>query len=450
LDNLAQAQTTLAQAATLLASNVMSDAQGRERNALTELVAARKVFQKSVSDDPKAFEDSQEPDITTAEPTKKLAQIAEFRDEARAAREFLDKSLAQQRDVDREALSTPRSGLPGLADKEQKLQKALEDFESDHPDAFKGSQTEAQQARQALADVADAMRKKNRNAPDAAHRATQDMEKLGEAMQSHSADKQLADMYRCKEMLDAQIQTFDRATQPDSTVSATQLRQTADDAQKTLNQLKAAVEQEPTRDAFGPPLREALTGQNKVDIDAKLYQVRFAEDNATRKQRSGEAADALGKVSRAFADSEPKPLQTARRNDSLKPDTAGGFDQGMAELDSLVKQLESGRKISPSDEAKQGRQALAYLQGALAEQLQDSKRADEFVAELQDALKTDRPIDPARLKRLMDELQRFSVETSEHLAANDQKPDVTNIDPSHLPPAYRGRIQKYFQKLSEK
>jgi hypothetical protein len=28
-------------------------------------------------------------------------------------------------------------------------------------------------------------------------------------------------------------------------------------------------------------------------------------------------------------------------------------------------------------------------------------------------------------------------------------PEMTSIDPSRLPPAYRGRIQKYYQKLSD-
>jgi len=36
------------------------------------------------------------------------------------------------------------------------------------------------------------------------------------------------------------------------------------------------------------------------------------------------------------------------------------------------------------------------------------------------------------------------------LARQEDQPDVSNIDPAHLPAAYRGRIQKYFQKLSEK
>ena len=69
---------------------------------------------------------------------------------------------------------------------------------------------------------------------------------------------------------------------------------------------------------------------------------------------------------------------------------------------------------------------------------------------LDKVLKGEQPLDIGDLRKLLQDLQHFSVETSSRLAKNEEKPDVNNIDPSRLPPAYRGRIQKYFQKLSEK
>jgi hypothetical protein len=47
-------------------------------------------------------------------------------------------------------------------------------------------------------------------------------------------------------------------------------------------------------------------------------------------------------------------------------------------------------------------------------------------------------------------LRSFSVETSARRATSEDKPEVSGIDPSKLPPAYRGRIEEYFKKLSEK
>jgi hypothetical protein len=65
-------------------------------------------------------------------------------------------------------------------------------------------------------------------------------------------------------------------------------------------------------------------------------------------------------------------------------------------------------------------------------------------------LKDEKPLDADDLKSLISELQHFSVETTDQMSKREDKPEVTNIDPTRLPPAYRGRITKYFQRLSEK
>jgi hypothetical protein len=49
----------------------------------------------------------------------------------------------------------------------------------------------------------------------------------------------------------------------------------------------------------------------------------------------------------------------------------------------------------------------------------------------------------------MDQLRNFSVEVADK-QGKKENPEITNIDPSRLPPAYRGRIEKYYEKLSER
>ena len=81
---------------------------------MAELVAARKMFQKAVSDYPSEFGDSnKEPPPPTAEAQKKLNdkklnEMAEFRNEAKAAQQFVDKTLEQQRNLEQEIRTTPR------------------------------------------------------------------------------------------------------------------------------------------------------------------------------------------------------------------------------------------------------------------------------------------------------------------------------------------------------
>src|SRR5207302_9391490 len=176
------------------------------------------------------------------------------------------------------------------------------------------------------------LQKKSGNARQAAQEATQQLEKFSEAMQGHTAGQQLANAYKLKQMLDQQIQTLDRRAQGDEKVSDVALEKTAGEARDTIGQLKKMAEEEPTRDDFGPALRDSLSGQNKVDLDARLSQLEQAARQARQdaaspnpqanppeqtnrlsqqqgpstQEQAGQAKAALSKVSKAFEASQPK------------------------------------------------------------------------------------------------------------------------------------------------
>jgi hypothetical protein len=301
-------------------------------------------------------------------------------------------------------------------------------------------------------EAADSLQRKRTEARTATQQATQQLEKLTEAMKSESAGRQLADAYKLKQMLDKQIQTFGKCANPGAGegVSNAEVDRTASEARDTLNQLKKVAEQEPTRDAFGPPLRTALSGTNKVELDSKLARLQLAQDEPTKRERAGDARDALGKVSKAFEESEPKAMQMAQKQDSLKPGDQDSFNMGMSELESLLKQLEDKRQLSREKQGKQGKEALGNLRAGVRSKYGDNDRGTQLLAKLDQMLKAEQPIEVEDLRSLVNELQHFSVETADQMERKQDKPEVTNIDPTRLPPAYRGRIQKYFEKLSEK
>jgi hypothetical protein len=459
LDNLAKAEKSLDRAGKLLSDNVMNEAQNRERRALAELVAARKMFQKAVSDNPEAFAgDSQGEDVGPTADTlktlneKKLNEMAEFRNEAKAAQQFVEQTLQQQRTLEQATRTTPRTGYARLGDEESQLQKSLSDFEQLHPRAFKGTEAEAQQTQDAMTKAADSLQKRGTDARATTQQATQQLEKFTEAMKGEAAGQQLADAYKLKQMLDKQIQTFGKCANPGpgGQMSDAELDRTASEARETLNQLKKVAEQEPTRDAFGPPLRTALSGTNKVDLDSKLARLQLAQDEPAKRERAGDAKEALGKVSKAFDESEPKAMQMAQKQDSLKAGDQDSFNAGMSELESLLKQLEGKRPLSRENQGKQGQEALGNLRAGVRSMYGDSEPGTQLLAKLDQMLKGEQPIEIEDLRKLIGELQHFSVETADQMERKQDKPEVTNIDPTRLPPAYRGRIQKYFEKLSEK
>ena len=107
--------------------------------------------------------------------------------------------------------------------------------------------------------------------------------------------------------------------------------------------------------------------------------------------------------------------------------------------------------LSGEDQAKEGAEALYNLQTGLRETDGSNERGNQIMLHLEEELKKgESPLDLENLQKLMEQLQRFSLELSAVEAKKEDKPEVTNIDPTRLPPAYRGRIEKYFQKLSEK
>jgi hypothetical protein len=451
LDNLAKGGKSLNQASTLIKNNAMNEAPNRERSALSELIAARKIFQKAVSENPSAFDEPKdEEESPVADASKRLNQMAEFRNEAKAAQQFVQKALEQQQSLERRAKTQSPGTYSKLASEERQLEKSLEDFKQQHPQAFNGTDSESQAAEKAMSKAADSLQNKSADGAKTAQEASEGLEKLGQAMAANSATQQLADAYKLKQMLDQQGKAFAQYAEGTNNISDNALQKTAGEARETLNQLKRVAEQEPTRDAFGDPLRDALSGTNKVDLDAKLNQLQMASGDASAKrEQAGQARDGLGKVSKAFGASEPGAMQMAQKSDALKSGAQDNFGLGMAELDSLIKQLEKSNQISQQDQKKQGQEALYNLQLGLREQYGNNDRGNQILLSMNQMLQTN-VLDAESLKKLMDQLQHFSVETSDHLAKKEDKPDVTNIDPTRLPPAYRGRIQKYFQKLSEK
>src|SRR5207237_3084484 len=140
-------------------NHVMDEAQNRERSALAELAAVRKSFQKALSENPSAFDEpkpGEDESPPVADSAKKLSEIAEFRNEAKAAQDLVEKTLQQQKNLEQKARANPRDNFPNLAEQQKQLQQSLQAFQQQHPKAFKGAEEQSQQSQQAMRQAAEA------------------------------------------------------------------------------------------------------------------------------------------------------------------------------------------------------------------------------------------------------------------------------------------------------
>jgi hypothetical protein len=450
LDQLAKAEGELGKASKALTDNAFPEAQNKERSALAELVAARKAFQKVVNENPSQFDEKKEEDPQQASATdqNELKEIAEYRNQAKAAEDLINKTLAKERDIAQKARTQTRTNYTRLAVEQTILQSNLEKFQGQNPEAFRDAQKEFSQVTNAMKRTYDSLVRQNATARTNSQQTVENLEKLQSAMQRKSAEQQLADAHKLKQMLDRQVQTMQQCQNSGDGLSSELMQGTANQAQQTVQELKKAAEQQPTRDQFGPELQQALSNTNVAKINQQLANLRQSQTPEQRKEAAGEAGKELEKVSQAFEQSLPEALKAARKSDSLKPDPGESLDLGLAQLESLIKQLE--KQKNGKDQGKQGQEALVNLQTGMRDQYGSNEKGNQIMVRVEKALKAGEAPDVANLRKLMDELQKFSVEMKSQVAKKEEKVEVTNIDPASLPPAYRGRIQKYFQKLSEK
>jgi predicted DNA-binding ribbon-helix-helix protein len=454
LDHLAKAESWMTSATTNLLNEV-STGLSQEQSALKELVASRKSFQKTITENPEAFEgqdgNDHGSDMTRiAEPSDKLKTMAEFRNEAKAMRDLVKQTLRQQEDLAQRAAVKPRAEYPKLAQEEKKLREGLEEFKSAHPEAFKPLEESFADALKAMKDSEEALEKKTAAARENPKKAAEKLAALDRQMESRQLVKDLSNAYQLKKMLDQQIEQFSKLEQQPDSFNQEQLEQLAEETKQTTAELKKLAEEQPTRDAFGPKLRDELKDEKKQQLDAKVAAACQSPMASGRPQAAGAAKSDLARVSQAFTESQPQVLQQAQANDPFQQGSDEAFQLGLKQLESLLRQKQNGRPLPAQDEQSQRREAFQNLMQGLSRQDGNNNEYGRDVIALIERELRDRgePIDIEALKKLQEKLTRFAVEMQDE-AKPDEKA-MTYIDPARLPPSYRGPIEKYFQKLSEK
>ncbi|MEO6035994.1 MAG: hypothetical protein ABIQ35_12130, partial [Verrucomicrobiota bacterium] len=451
LDQLALSEKTLSKASGSLRQNQMPVAKSEEREALKQLIETRKMFQKTVSNDPDAFDqkkDKPEDDVSPiADDAKdKLKEMAEFRNEEKATKEFVKQTLEKQQALAAKASKARATNYTALAQQQRDLKTELEQFQAQHPQVFKQVTNESAQATAAMEKAAGDLEKKSVSAKKQPQAASEKLEELSKGLDDEISNEQLSNAYKLKKLLDQQIGKLEQA---DKKPDAQQLQKTAQQAKETTDQLKQTAEQKPTSDLFGDELAKSLNNENKKSLDKTLNELAQSSSPENQPDLALKAKEGLQKVSKAFEQSQPQALQQAKKNDALKEGDQNSFEKGMSQLQGLLNRLQNNKPLSPGDLKKLQQETSFNLQDGLNSLYGSNENSKKMLLMIEEELKEKgHPIDIEGLKKLMTELEHFSAEVKDPSKKSDD-PVVTNIDPTRLPPAYRGRVEKYFRKLSE-
>src|SRR5262249_49336086 len=173
-----------------------------------------KQFQKAIAENADYLARREKEKSEKADPSEgMLKKIAEFRDEAKAARDFVKKALDRQRDLARQAGSSSPARQRGLAQDEDALRRslparqregaplrrALDECREEHPRAFQGAEDEVEAAGKALAQAAESLRKAQPTSRGNAIKAADRLEAVDDKLGDQSHRRELADGYRLRQ-----------------------------------------------------------------------------------------------------------------------------------------------------------------------------------------------------------------------------------------------------------
>lgn len=455
LDHLAQAQTHAEAATTDLQNDFASDATTREQNAHAELSMARKNFQKFVNEHPDAFDEpkGKEP----AADADQIDKIAEFRDAEKVAQDFLKKTAEKQKSLTDAAKKATKENADSLAQQQNNLKKSLEQFADQHPDVFKDVTKETTAAEHAMQQSADALEKKKNAANNstaetkkAVQEASSKTDELRDAFANKNALRQMTHAHELKELLESQTKNLGEWEKNPLFGKPDQLQKTAQAAKETAGQLKDIVDHSSAGQAFGPPLHDALSDSKQAAMNGKLDKAAQAQGDAAKQQATHDAKESLKKITDAFDQSLPTLTKDMAKKNPLSEGDQEAFDAAMKELEGLATAKEQGHETP--QESKQRADAMTRLAKAMPHMFGHNEQTTALIAKMEMELKPDdgKPIDADKLKKLMDEIQNFRAEMADADLKKQDKETLQHIDLSKLPPEYRERVEKYFQKLSEK
>ncbi len=445
LEALATGSEAMQRATGAIEEDAVSSGQQQETSALQALVASRKNLQKFISENPEAFDKKDPEKAADSDPIEALAQVTEIRDRQKAARQGVDELAKEQKEL-RDRLEEESSGERKKSKSEQKaLNEKLEDLRKKNPELFRGARAEAQAAAAAMKKAEESLQE-TYGGMYPLNRAVDRLQDLQQAMAKHDSARALEEALRIKQLVERQSQQLQKVAEGE--LSPEQTGKLAQAAQSATQQLREFADK--STPGFGPELKKTLGAEEKAGLEKQLKELGSSGTDGNQKQAAGKAAGSLKKIAEAFDHSMPQTSPGGPKPGGPRQEKAGDdpLSRALQQMQSLVRRGEEGRAAKPEDEANQKAEALGNLKAGI-EELSDEPAKVALLSQAEEELKAGRPVNTAELKKLLDAIEHFRVELSEHKQREQLKAEVTHSDADRVSPLYRERVKEYFRKLSE-
>lgn len=389
-------------------------------------------------------------DLNHARLAEKMQRMDESRQQMEAARQFVQKSLLEQRTIERQANPRSTQNFPQLAERQDKLEKSFEEYTKQNPLSFCDNPSECSGAQSAMQAAGRSLKLGAKEARQQAGAAGDQLQQLDDALERRQRQDDLADAYRLKRMLDELISELQQFEQNPAAFSSARCQQAGAQSKSLTDQLQRLAETDALKETFGPELDGTLSDENKQQLDSQSEGLGQAKTARQAQAASQQLRQGLEKVAAAFPGAKPGRQPGDQPGDSLRTAGQQAIAQGLRQLESAAKRRADSRPAGQQAASRLQQSAMENLAAGVIGQYGYNERTRQFLLEMKDRVtEPDFRIDGQEMETLLREIQRLRREVAIDDEPGKRDMELIDVDPSRFPADYRKSIQNYFESLSE-
>jgi hypothetical protein len=163
-----------------------------------------------------------------------------------------------------------------------------------------------------------------------------------------------------------------------------------------------------------------------------------------------ERADGLLSDEPADGESDSGRPGTDRDGDPLRDGGDELWRRAARQLEGLRRRQESGHRLEPEQEQQMREDAISRLSDAVSSLPGTNRPSDDVLSRIRQELEQPQEVlDWGIIRELVRGIQEHRREVDAPPDADMEAAELTNVESTQLPPAYRRAIERYYQKLSD-
>ena len=370
--------------------------------------------------------------------------------ELQAARQFVQQSLLEQRNIERGLRNRQPKQIKRSAQRQNQLNQSFKDYTQEHPEPFRQASSECQKAGAAMGQASKAIESGQLNSQSLVDQSARSLQQLDDALEKQQQENGLADAYRLQQMLEDQVETLRELQQNPSEASSQECQASAGECNSLAGQFQRLTQQGDGKGGISEKLRQATGDGQPQQIQGHSQQLARAQVPADIREAATQLGQDMAGLSQALREALQQGVAGQQTGNSLTPTGQEAISRGLRRLESEARRAARGTNYSPGDSRRLRDGAMRDLAEGIPALYGHNERTQLLVDSMRrDLQEPEFRVNLATIQSLLRQIQGLRREVVSEESKPDRDNPLTDLNPTNLPPDYRRPIEKYFEELSK-